>query len=172
MSMDNLQDLLVEELRDIYNAEQQITKALPRMAKAASNEDLKAAFEEHLEQTQGQIRRLEEIFEKLEMKARGKKCKAMEGLIEEGKEIMQEEGEEVVLDAALIAAAQKVEHYEIASYGTCRTWANILGLHDIADLLQETLDEEADTDKRLTEIAESANYEAATVGGEEDEEEE
>lgn len=116
------------------------------------------------------MRRLDRIFKQFDAKAKGKKCKAMEGLIEEGKEIMQEDMEETVMDAALIGAAQKVEHYEIAGYGTARTFAQILGLDDIAEILQETLDEEGETDKRLTEIAESANYEAASVGGEEEEE--
>jgi len=169
MKMESLRELLVEELRDLYSAENQILKALPRMAKAAASDELREAFEQHLEQTQEQVSRLDQIFEKLEGKARGKKCKAMEGLIEEGKEILELEGQDAVLDAALISAAQKVEHYEIAGYGCCRTWANLLGLDDIADLLQETLDEEAETDKRLTEIAESANYEAAGVGSEEEE---
>jgi ferritin-like metal-binding protein YciE len=170
MKLNSLHDLLVEELRDLYSAENMLLKALPRMAKAASSEELQAAFEEHLTQTEEQVRRLDRIFKQLGAKAKGKKCKAMEGLIEEGKEIMEQDGDEAVLDAAMIGAAQKVEHYEIASYGTARTFAQILGLDDVADLLQETLDEEADTDKRLTEIAESANYEAATVGGEDEEE--
>ena len=162
MKMESLETLYVEELRDIYNAENQLLKALPKMAKAASSSELKRAFEEHLEQTQGHVERLEEIFEKLDKKPTGKTCKAMKGLIEEGSEIAKEDGEEHVLDAGLIAAAQKVEHYEMASYGTVRTWAEILGEEDAAELLQQTLDEEGETDKRLTELAEEiVNVEAA-----------
>jgi ferritin-like metal-binding protein YciE len=162
MKLDSLETLYVEELRDIYNAENQLLKALPKMAKAASSEELKQAFEDHLEQTREHIERLDEIFEKLDKKATGKTCKAMKGLIEEGTEIMEEEGEEVVLDAGIIAAAQKIEHYEMASYGTVRTWAEMLGEDDAADLLQQTLDEEGETDERLTELAEEiVNVEAA-----------
>jgi ferritin-like metal-binding protein YciE len=139
-----------------------LTKALPKMAKAATNPELKQAFEEHLEQTQEHVRRLEQIFEKLGASPRGKKCKAMEGLIEEGKEIISEEGESPVLDAAIICAAQKVEHYEIAGYGCARTFASLLGDSEASDLLQQTLDEEGETDKRLTALAESSvNQEAA-----------
>jgi ferritin-like metal-binding protein YciE len=155
MQMDNLQELLVEELKDIYNAEGQLLKALPKMAKKASNPKLKRAIETHLRETEGQIQRLEQAFEKLGEKARGKKCHAMEGLIEEGKEVMSEDMDEDVMDAALIAAAQKVEHYEIATYGTVRTWANLLGMKDVARLLQQNLDEEGKTDKMLTQLAES-----------------
>ena len=162
MKLEALETLYVEELRDIYNAENQLLKALPKMAKTASSPELKQAFEDHLEQTREHVERLEEIFEKLEKKPSGKTCKAMKGLIEEGSEIMEEEGEEHVLDAGLIAAAQKVEHYEIASYGTVRTWAELLGEEDAAELLQQTLDEEGETDKRLTELAEEiVNVEAA-----------
>lgn len=168
MKMNSLHDLLVEELRDLYSAENQLLKALPKMAKAASSEELKTAFQEHTEQTEEQVRRLERIFTELEAKPKGKKCKAMEGLIEEAKEIMQEDMDETLLDAALIGAAQKVEHYEIAGYGTARTFAEILGYDNAVELLQETLDEEGETDKRLTGIAENANYEAASVGGDEE----
>ena len=161
MKLGSLHDLLVNELKDIYSAENQMIKALPKMAKAASSEDLRAAFEEHLEQTKGQVERLDEIFKELEVSARGKKCKAMEGLIEEGKELMEEDADPSVLDAGLIAAAQKVEHYEIASYGCARTYARQLGLENVAELLQETLGEEEETDKKLTELAESSvNIEA------------
>jgi ferritin-like metal-binding protein YciE len=163
MKLDSLEPLFVEELRDIYNAENQLLKALPKMAKAASSEELKSAFEEHLEQTRGHVERLDEIFEELGKKATGKTCKAMKGLIEEGSEMMEEEGEDSVLDAGIIAAAQKVEHYEIASYGTVRAWAEQLGKEDAVDLLQQTLDEESEANEKLTELAESSiNVEAKT----------
>jgi len=155
MAMDSLKDLYVEELKDLYNAENQLLKALPRLARKASSPDLKAAFEEHLGQTEGQVNRLEKIFKGLGEKPTGKTCKAMKGLVEEGKEIIEEDGDGSVLDAALIGAAQKVEHYEIASYGTARTFASMLGEDDAMELLQETLDEEAATDKKLTALAES-----------------
>jgi ferritin-like metal-binding protein YciE len=162
MKLESLEALYIEELRDIYNAENQLVKALPKMAKAASSPELKKAFEEHLEQTQEHVDRLEEIFKKLDKKPSGKTCHAMKGLVEEGSEIIEHEGEDHVIDAGLIAAAQKVEHYEIASYGTVRTWAEILGEDDAAELLQQTLDEEGETDKRLTELAEEiVNVEAA-----------
>jgi ferritin-like metal-binding protein YciE len=161
MALSSLEDLFIEELKDIYNAEHQILKALPRMAKAASKPELRKAFAQHLEVTKGQVARLEKIFDRYDTSPRGKKCKGMEGLIEEGKEIMKEDVEEDVLDAALIAAAQKVEHYEIASYGTVRTWAEMMGDKESARLLQKTLDEEGETDKKLTKLAESVvNLEA------------
>ena len=161
MAVDSLQKLYVEELKDLYSAEKQIIQALPRMAKKASNPQLKRAFEEHLVQTQGQVERLEKIFEGLEGSPRGKKCKGMEGLLEEGKEMMAEDMTPDVLDAALISAAQKVEHYEIASYGTVRTYAKLLGRDQDARLLQQTLDEEAGADTKLTKLAESSiNVEA------------
>jgi ferritin-like metal-binding protein YciE len=163
MSLDSLHDLFVEELKDIYNAESQLTKALPKMAKAAASDELRMGFEEHLKETQKQIERLEQIFEELEMAPKGKKCKAMQGLIEEGSDIISEDGEDAVKDAALIAAAQKVEHYEIAAYGTLRTYAELLGMDDAAELLQESLDEEAATDKKLTELAGNINVEADTA---------
>lgn len=170
MSLDSLHDLYVEELRDLYNAENQLLKALPRMAKAASHPDLKAAFTEHLEVTRGQVERLAGIFEELGEKPTGKKCKAMEGLVAEGKEVMDEDGEPAVKDAALIAAAQRVEHYEMAGYGCVRTFATLLGYEDAAALLQETLDEEGEADKKLTELAESViNVEAGEEGGEDGE---
>jgi len=155
MEMDNLRELLVDELKDIYNAEQQLTKALPRMAKKASNPQLKDAFETHLRETEGHVDRLEQVFEALGEKAKGKTCPAMKGILEEGKEVMGEDMEDDVMDAALIAAAQKVEHYEIASYGSVRSWAQLLGEREAAKLLQQTLDEEGKTDKLLTKLAES-----------------
>jgi ferritin-like metal-binding protein YciE len=169
--IDSLQSLFEDELKDIYDAEKQITKALPKMIKKAGAEELKAAFEEHLQQTEGQIERLEEVFELLEMPARRKKCVGMQNLIKEGQEMMSEAEDEDTLDALMIAAAQKIEHYEIASYGTLRVWANLMGHQDAASLLEETLNEEKDTDHKLTEIAESfVNREAADTEDEEDEE--
>lgn len=156
MEIDSLRKLYVEELKDLYSAEKQLIQALPKMAKKASNAQLKQAFQQHLEITQMQLERLERIFEGLEKSPRGKKCKAMEGLIEEGKEMMQEDMEPEVMDAALIAAAQRVEHYEIAGYGTVRTYANLLGEKNAAKLLQQTLDEEGQADKTLTQLAESS----------------
>jgi ferritin-like metal-binding protein YciE len=155
-----LEELLVDELKDLYSAENQIIKALPKMAKATSTPELKRAFERHLEETRRQVDRLEQIGEQLEIKLSGKKCKGMEGLIEEGKELMSElEGE--ALDAGLIGAAQKVEHYEIAAYGTARAHAEMLGYNKAARLLQQTLNEEANTDKKLTQLAENiVNVEA------------
>ena len=161
MEIDSLQKLYVEELKDLYSAEKQILQALPRMAKKVSNPQLRKAFEEHVEVTRMQVERLDRIFERLERSPRGKKCKGMEGLLEEGKEMMQEDMEPEVLDAALISAAQKVEHYEIAGYGTVRTYARLLGEEEDARLLQQTLDEEGDADKKLTQLAESSiNVEA------------
>jgi len=161
MEIDSLRKLYVEELKDLYSAEKQLIQALPKMAKKASNAQLKQAFQQHLEITQTQLERLDRIFEGLGKSPRGKKCKAMEGLIEEGKEMMQEDMEPEVMDAALIAAAQRVEHYEIAGYGTVRTYANLLGEKDAAKLLQQTLDEEGQADKILTQLAESSiNVEA------------
>jgi len=157
-----LEELLVDELKDIYSAENQIIKALPKMAKAASSPELKRAFERHLEETRRQVERLNQIADHLEIKLTGKKCKGMEGLIEEGKEIMEEDLDENAIDAGLIGAAQKVEHYEIAAYGTARTHAQLLGYSKAAKLLQQTLDEEGNTDKKLTSLAESIiNVEAA-----------
>ena len=161
MEIDSLRKLYVEELKDLYSAEKQILQALPRMAKKAKNPQLKAGFEEHVRQTEEQVRRLDQIFEGLGKSPRGKKCKGMEGLLEEGKEVMQEDMDDETRDAALIAAAQKVEHYEIAGYGTVRTYAQLLGEKEAARLLQQTLDEEGMTDKKLTQLAEtSINVEA------------
>ena len=147
--------MLIEELRDVYSAEQQLLKALPRMAKAAQSERLKEVFERHLEETEQQVERLERAFEVLGETPKAKKCKAMEGLIEEGKEMMEQHKESAMADAALIAAAQKIEHYEIATYGTICTWCDLLGLDEAGDLLKETLDEEKTADETLTEVAES-----------------
>ena len=155
MKIKSLEDLLADELKDLYNAENQIIKALPKMAKAASSPELKRAFERHLEETRRQVERLDQIGEALDARLTGKKCKGMEGLIEEGKEIMSEDLEDAALDAGLIGAAQKVEHYEIAAYGTARTHASMLGMNKVAKLLQQTLDEEGITDKKLTQLAEN-----------------
>jgi ferritin-like metal-binding protein YciE len=164
MAMDSLKDLYVDELKDLYNAENQLVKALPKMAKKASAPELKRAFQNHLEQTKVHVERLEKIFKGLGEKPSGKTCKAMKGLVEEGKEIIEEDGDDSVLDAALIGAAQKVEHYEIASYGTARTFASLLGEADAVTILQQTLDEEAATDKKLTALAEGlVNVEASNA---------
>ncbi|MEP6603462.1 MAG: ferritin-like domain-containing protein [Spartobacteria bacterium] len=154
MKLDTLKKLYVEELRDIYSAENQLLKALPKMAKAASSAELKQAFEDHLGETEEHVARLDEIFKGLDESPKGKTCKTMNGLVEEGSEMLEEEGEESVLDAGIIAAAQKVEHYEIASYGTVRTWASLLGEDEAVELLQQTLDEEGEADKTLNELAE------------------
>jgi ferritin-like metal-binding protein YciE len=164
MKLESLQDLYVDELKDLYNAETQLTKALPKMAKAAASEELRTAFEEHLEETKHQIERLETIFKELDASPKGKKCKAMAGLVAEGKEMMEMDGEDAVKDAALIAAAQRVEHYEMAGYGTVRTYAELLGYDKAAKLLQETLDEEAAADAKLTELAKNINVEAESPG--------
>ncbi|MEX2219132.1 MAG: ferritin-like domain-containing protein [Phycisphaerales bacterium] len=154
MKMANLKDLYVEELRDLYNAEKQLIKALPRMAKAASADQLAAAFEDHLEETRGQVERLEAVFRGLKASPGGKKCEAMQGLIAEAESMMRDADDPDVLDAALISAAQRVEHYEIAGYGTVRTYARLLGREGDVTLLQETLDEEGRADKKLTRLAE------------------
>ena len=152
----SLDELYVHLLKDLYSAENQLIKALPKMAKAAASSDLRTAFEAHLKETKNQSERIERIFsERGDGSPRGKKCAGMEGLIEEGKEIMQENMEEQVMDAGLIAAAQKVEHYEIASYGTARAWAQQMGYDRDADLLQKSLDEESTANEKLTQIAES-----------------
>ena len=169
MALDSLNDLYVEELKDLYNAENQLLKALPKMVKAATHPELKNAFTEHLRVTQGQVVRLEKIFSALGESPKGKKCKAMEGLIAEAAEVIAEEGEDSVKDAALIASAQRVEHYEMAGYGCVRTFAKLLGEYDAASLLQATLDEEGEADHALTELAESViNVEADRAGDEEE----
>jgi ferritin-like metal-binding protein YciE len=153
MSVKSFQDLYVQELRDLHSAERQLIEALPRVAKAAASPELKSAVEKHLEETMGQLARLDSIFEQLGEKGTGHRCKAMEGLIEEGKEMMEEVQQGPLLDAALIGGAQKIEHYEIAGYGTARTFAEMLGRREHIELLQATLDEEAATDEALTQIA-------------------
>ena len=157
MTKNSLLGLYVEELRDLYNAEKQLTKALPKMAKAATTEDLRNGFTEHLEQTRGHVERLEQIFEALGQRPSGKRCAGMEGLVEEGSEIMDSDFEGEVLDAALIGAAQRVEHYEIAAYGTVIAFAELLGESQHASLLNQTLEEEKATDEKLTEIAQDVN---------------
>ena len=156
----NLHDVYVDQLKDLYSAETQLIKALPKMAKAATAPDLAQGFTDHLEQTKGHAERLEEIFEGLDEKPTGKKCKAMEGLIKEGAEAIGEDASPAAKDALLIAAAQRVEHYEIAGYGSVKTFAHLLGEEDAAKLLEETLQEEKDTDEKLTAAAEQINAEA------------
>jgi ferritin-like metal-binding protein YciE len=165
MELSSLRELYISELRDLYSAENQILKALPKMAKTASSDELKNGFNEHLEQTKTHVERLEQIFKDLDVSPKGKKCKGMEGLIEEGKELMEEDAQPEVLDAGLICAAQKVEHYEMAGYGCVRTYARMLGDEEAAELLQQTLQEEEETDKKLTDLAESTiNLQAAETG--------
>jgi ferritin-like metal-binding protein YciE len=162
MEISDLQDLYLDELRDCLHAENQLIKALPKMAKKASNPDLQQAFQTHLEETKGHVERLNQIFENMGQKPRAKTCPGMQGIIEEGKEMMEEAETDEVMDAALIASAQRAEHYEIAAYGTLRTYAKLLGDDQAARLLQQTLDEEGKTDKLLTKLAESGiNVEAA-----------
>lgn len=160
MKAENLRDLLVEELKDLYSAENQLTKALPKVAKAASDAQLKKAIEHHLKETEGHVERLETIFEKLGKSPKGKTCAGMKGLIEEADERMKEGGEEATLDAGLIADAQRVEHYEISAYGSARTFAQLLGEREIAKLLEETLGEEKAADAKLNSLAEGINVEA------------
>ena len=179
MNHDSLRELYIEELRDIFSAENQLTKALPKMAKAASSKELRQGFEHHLEQTKTHVERLESIFEMLEEKATGKKCAGMEGLIKEGAEVMSQEFEEDSMDSALISAARRVEHYEIAAYASAASYADALGEGEQASLLRETLEEEKETDEKLTEMAgellqdlesadESEGVDADTEEGEED----
>lgn len=164
---EGLRELYIDELKDLYSAENQLVKALPKMAKAASSDELRQGFEQHLKQTQGHVQRLEKIFQALGESPKGKKCKGMEGLIEEGSEAMEEDYEDSVLDAALIGAAQRVEHYEIAGYGTVRSMAETLGESDHVSLLEETLEEEKETDEKLTELASHINTDANEEGNEE-----
>jgi ferritin-like metal-binding protein YciE len=159
MKLNSLQDLYLEQLKDLYDAEHQLIKALPKMAKAASSTELRSAFEEHLEKTKEHVRRLETIFESMGEKAKGQKCKAMEGLVKEGAEVIEEEMEDGVKDAALIAAAQRVEHYEMAGYGCVRTYATLLGATKAATLLERTLNDEKEADQALGGIAEQINVE-------------
>jgi ferritin-like metal-binding protein YciE len=160
MEMESLKDLMIDELKDLYSAENQILKALPKMIKKATSPDLKAGFEKHLKETQVHVERLETIFQELEESPKGKKCKGMEGVIADGKELMEEDAEPDVMDAGLIGAAQHVEHYEMAGYGCVRTYAELLGLSKISKLLQKTLDEERATDEKLTQLAQNINVEA------------
>ena len=162
--------LLTEELKDLYSAEKQILKALPKIVRATTTETLRAALEDHLEETEGHVERLEEIFEQLDMKPGRKKCKGMEGLLEEGEEHFKEQEEGALRDAAIIAAAQRVEHYEIAAYGTALAYARELGIDEAASLLEATLEEERGADERLSEIAESEVNEEAAAEDEEEEE--
>ncbi len=168
MKMTTLRELYVEELKDIYNAENQLLKALPLMAKAASSEELQAAFKDHIKQTTTHVERLQTIFKALNETPTGKKCKGMEGVIAEGSEMIAEDADPEVKDAGLISAAQRAEHYEMAAYGCVRTYARLLGEDEAAELLQTTLDEEGDCDELLTKLSESINLEA--VGDEEEEE--
>ena len=176
-TLDSLHTLLQEELKDLYDAEKQLTKALPKMAKAANSPELKQAIENHLEETRQQVQRLEQVFATIEEKARGKHCEGIAGIIEEGQTVMQEEYDEATADALLIASAQRAEHYEMAAYGTLVAWARAMGHDDAADLLQETLDEEKAADEKLNELAEGGiNEQAAQLAhpdeSDEDEEEE
>src|SRR5678815_3839450 len=160
MKSNGLRDLYIDELKDLYSAESQLVKALPKMAKAASSEELRRGLEAHLEQTKEQVQRLEEIFELLDESPKGKKCVGMEGLVKEGAEAMEEDFQDAVLDAALIGAAQRVEHYEIAAYGTVCEFATVLGEKEHASLLEQTLEEEKETDEKLSELAQEINAQA------------
>ena len=174
MEHNALMELYVDELKDLYDAESRLVKALPKVAKAATSQKLRSAVEEHLEQTKGHVDRLKEIFDNLGEKPSGKKCPGMMGILKEGEEIMDEDFEGEVMDAALISAAQRVEHYEIAAYGCVRTWAELLGENEASSLLEKTLEEEKETDEKLTQLAEEINMQAKEQGskGEEGEEEE
>lgn len=162
--MNTLRDLLIDELQDIYSAENQLVKALPKMAKSATNDQLKAGIEAHLEQTRGHVDRLDHCFQLLGEKAKSKTCQAMKGLVEEGEEAIKEKAPDPIRDAMIIGAAQRVEHYEIAAYGTARAFAQTLGEREVASLLQQTLDEEGDTNKKLTVLAGTVNNEAKAAG--------
>jgi ferritin-like metal-binding protein YciE len=166
MANNGLRELYLDELRDLHNAESQLLKALPKMAKASSSEELRQGFEEHLEQTKGHVERLEQIFEALDENPKGKKCAGMEGLVKEGSEVMDEDFEGAVMDAALIGAAQRVEHYEIAAYGTIIAFAEQLGESEHVSLLKETLEEEKETDEKLTTLSEDINSQANSESAE------
>ena len=168
-SLHSLQDLLADELKDLYNAENQLTKALPKMAKAATNEELKQVFLDHLEETKVHVERLAKAFKLLKLPVKGKTCHAMKGLIEEGTEAIEVKAPDAVRDAQLIGAAQRVEHYEMAAYGTARAFAEALGENDVAELLQETLDEEGEKNKKLTALSQTVNAEALVAAESEDE---
>ncbi|MGB8478152.1 MAG: ferritin-like domain-containing protein [Acidobacteriaceae bacterium] len=163
MKVESIEDLFLDELKDLYSAEKQITKALPKLVKAASTQELSAAFGSHLQETRGHVERLEEIFQKLGKRGAGKTCEGMKGVLEEGSEVIQEIEKGPIRDAGLIAAAQRVEHYEIAGYGSVRSFAQLLGKADIVELLEETLEEEKAADQKLTKISESVNQEAQTA---------
>jgi ferritin-like metal-binding protein YciE len=165
-----LRELYVDELRDLYDAENRLVKALPKMAKAATSDELRSGIEEHLEQTKGHVERLKQIFTAMGEKATGKRCPGMMGILEEGEEVLDEDYEGALMDAAIISGAQRVEHYEIAAYGCVRSWADLLGESEASSLLQKTLEEEKETDEKLTELAEQINAEA-NEGGEEEMEE-
>jgi ferritin-like metal-binding protein YciE len=161
MKLESLQQLFIEELQDLYSAEEQILKALPKMVEKSASMQLRNGFNEHLQQTRAQVARLDRIFDQLhDVKRDGKKCKGMEGIIKDGEEIVKANAEPEVRDAGMIAAAQRVEHYEVAGYGTARTYAQLLGQNEWASLLQQTLDEEKETDRKLTQLAEQINVEA------------
>jgi ferritin-like metal-binding protein YciE len=166
MQENQLKELYLEELKDLYSAENQLVKAIPKMAKAATSEDLRAGFEEHLEQTKEHVARLERIFKALGESPKGKTCKGMQGLISEGSEMIEEDPEPEMLDAGLISAAQRVEHYEMAGYGCVATYAELLGENEAAQLLRTTLGEERETDEKLTELSKEINVEAAEAGAE------
>jgi ferritin-like metal-binding protein YciE len=169
MEHNELKELYIDELRDLYDAENKLVKALPKLAKAAGSDKLRAGFEEHSEQTRGHVERLEEIFEALDEKPTGKKCAGMAGLVKEGEEIIDEDFSAEVMDAALISAAQRVEHYEIAAYGCVSAWAQLLGESEANALLEKTLEEEKETDQKLTQLSEEINVEAKGAGVEEEE---
>ncbi|MDP2319777.1 MAG: ferritin-like domain-containing protein [Acidobacteriota bacterium] len=169
MAGNTLRDAIVDEVRDMYNAEKQLLKALPKLAKAASSDELRTALESHLEETQGQVARLEKVFELLDEKPRGKHCAGMAGIIEEGSDMLQEDFEGAVMDACIIAAGQRAEHYEMAAYGTSIAWAEALGLTEVAQLLTETLEEEKAADVKLSAMAEAGINDAATADDSEDE---
>jgi ferritin-like metal-binding protein YciE len=168
MNKNTLRGLFVDELRDLYDAENRLVKAIPKMAKAASSEELRSGFEEHLEQTKEHVERLKQVLTSLGEKATAKKCLGMIGIVEEGEEMMDQDSDGAVMDAALISVAQRVEHYEIAAYGCVHAWAQVLGEDNAANLLEKTLDEEKETDEKLTELAEEINAQANS-GSEEDE---
>ena len=172
MAGSNLRDALVDEIKDLYNAEKQLTKALPKLAKASTNDELREAFESHLEETENQVARLERVFELLDEKPRGKHCAGMAGIIEEGNEKLEEDMEDSVMDACIIKSAQSAEHYEIGSYGTAIAWAEALELTEVAQILQETLAEEKAADAKLSALAESGINEAATAGESDEDSEE
>jgi ferritin-like metal-binding protein YciE len=172
MADSGLRELYLDELRDLYNAENQLVKALPKMAKASTNEELREGFEQHLEQTKGHVQRLEQIFEAMDENPKGKKCAGMEGLVKEGSEVMDEDFEGAVMDAALIGAAQRVEHYEIAAYGTVVAFAEQLGESEHTSLLKQTLEEEKETDEKLTTLSEGINSEANSEAESESEDDE